>query len=162
MNAPQQGRNTLPLKLMVILIVIIGLGAVLYLPKLLEETPPQSRSLLAAPGCDLSNSSCVASADQSRISLTINSPEIRSATPLKFEVQLQGLDADQVMLDLKGRDMYMGLNQVMMTPVADKPGLWQADATLAVCTTGTMVWVASIVTEKSAQITQADFQFSAQ
>lgn len=50
MNAPQQGRNTLPLKLLVILIVIIGLGAVLYLPKLLEETPPQSRSLLAAPG----------------------------------------------------------------------------------------------------------------
>jgi hypothetical protein len=66
------------------------------------------------------------------------------------------------MLDLKGRDMFMGLNQVMLSKVAGQDDLWQGEVVLGVCTTGKMTWVTSVITEHQGRLTQADFFFDAQ
>ena len=141
--------------------VLIGLGLVLYLPGLIQTDNQVSALKLTNPDCSLNNGECVAKLDQHEIALEIKSETIRSATPMLFEVTLNNIKADQVMLDLKGKEMFMGLNQVMLTPVADDPNRWQGEVTLAVCTTGEMVWVSSVVLEKGGQKTQADFEFTA-
>ncbi|WP_299179603.1 hypothetical protein [uncultured Neptuniibacter sp.] len=162
MSEPKQGKNTLLLQIIITLAVIVGLGLALYLPELIaQKTPPQSRILTSAPGCSLNTSSCIATHEDQQISVTIKSDNIRSATPLVFEVSLKNISADQVMLDLKGKEMFMGLNQVMMRQVPDSAGLWQAEVTLAVCTTGEMTWITSVITEAEGDLTQANFEFNA-
>ena len=156
-----KGKRSNILQIGIILAIAVGLGFTLYLPTLLQDTPPQSRTLQTAPGCDLTHSSCSAVSGQQQILLTINSAKISSATPLQFEVKLSNIQADQVMLDLKGQDMYMGLNQVMLNKVPGTTDRWQGETTLAVCTTGKMTWISSIIAEHKGNITQADFFFDA-
>lgn len=157
-----KGRSSRLLQVGFILVIILGLGLAIYLPTLLQDAPPKSRILQAAPGCELSQRFCSAQLEQQQIQLKINSPEISSAAPLVFEVALTNVKADQVMLDLKGRDMYMGLNQVMLSRVPGTTDRWHGETTLAVCTTGKMTWVSSIIAEHEGNITQADFFFDAQ
>jgi hypothetical protein len=156
-----KGKRSYILQIGIIMAIAVGLGFTLYLPTLLQDTPPQSRTLQTAPGCDLTQSSCSAVSGQQQIQLTINSAKISSAIPLRFEVKLSDIQADQVMLDLKGQDMYMGLNQVMLNKVPGTTDRWQGEATLAVCTTGKMTWISSIIAEHKGNITQADFFFDA-
>jgi hypothetical protein len=141
--------------------VLIGLGLVLYLPNLVEKDNQAPALKLTHPDCSLNNGECVAKQDQQEIALEIKSETIRSATPMLFEVTLNNIKANQVMLDLKGKEMFMGLNQVMLEPVSGDPNRWQGEVTLAVCTTGEMVWVSSVVLEKDGKKTQADFEFTA-
>jgi hypothetical protein len=162
MTDPAKGKNTLLLQIAGILVVVAGLGTALYLPKLLQDAPPLSRSLPTAPGCDLNNSSCLAQDNSQSISLSIDTDSIHSAKALPFIVTLADIKAEQVMVDLQGKEMFMGLNQVMMKPVPGTDNQWQADVTLAVCTTGTMTWVATIKTEANGIITDAAFEFDAQ
>lgn len=161
MTNQTKGKRSLFIQVGLILIVALGLGAIMYLPSLLQDTPPQSRILQTAPGCKLGQTFCGATAGQQQIQLKIDNDEIRSATPLQFEVKLSNIEADQVMLDLKGQAMYMGLNQVMLNKVPGTTDRWQGEATLAVCTTGKMTWISSIITEHKGKITQADFFFDA-
>lgn len=149
------------LQIGIIMAITVGLGFTLYLPTLLQDTPPQSRILQTAPGCKLGQTFCGATAGQQQIQLKIENDEIRSATPLQFEVKLSNIEADQVMLDLKGQAMYMGLNQVMLNKVPGTTDRWQGEATLAVCTTGKMTWISSIIAEHKGNLTQADFFFDA-
>lgn len=156
-----KGRSSLLRQAGMILVVILGLSLAIYMPKLLQDMPPQSHILQTAPGCELSQIYCSAISDQQQIQLKINTPTISSATPLTFEVKLTNIQADQVMLDLQGQDMYMGLNQVMLSQVPGTTDRWQGETTLAVCTTGEMTWISSIITEHKGHITQADFSFDA-
>ena len=156
-----KGRSSRLLKVGFILVTILGLGSAIYLPQLLQDSPPQSRVLQAAPECELSQKFCIAKRDKQQIQVKIISPIISSASPLLFEVRLTNVEADQVMLDLKGRDMYMGLNQVMLNKVPGTTDRWQGETTLAVCTTGKMTWVTSIIAEKKGNLTQANFYFDA-
>lgn len=141
--------------------VLIGLGLVLYLPSLLQTDNQASELKLSSPDCSLNHGQCVAKHSDQEITLEIKSETIRSATPMLFEVSLNNIKANQVMLDLKGKEMFMGLNQVMLKPVAGDPNRWQGEVTLAVCSTGDMVWISSVVLERNGIKTQADFEFTA-
>ena len=157
-----KGKRPHLLQVVIILAIILGLGSIIYVPKLLQNTPPQTRILQSTPECELTQSFCEARDNGGAISLRINNQAISAATPLTFEVKLENIAADQVMLDLKGRDMFMGLNQVMLSKVAGQDDLWQGEVVLGVCTTGKMTWVTSVITEHQGRLTQADFFFDAQ
>ncbi|MCP4596260.1 hypothetical protein [Neptuniibacter sp.] len=165
MTETAKGKASPLLQAAIVIIAIAALVSLLVLPELVQKTPPQTHQLHSAPGCDLTSSSCVATAgteeNSQQISLSIKSEQIKSAVPLLFEVSLGSSKADQVMLDLKGKDMYMGINQVMLNPVPGSDNIWQGEVTLAVCTTGEMTWITSVITEANGQITQADFEFKA-
>lgn len=162
MNEPTQGRNTLPLQILIIFVIIIGLGSVIYLPKLLQETPPHTRQLQTVPECNLHHEQCKAVSNEQQIELSIVAEEISSSKPLQFEVTLDNIDAQQVMVDLQGKSMYMGINQTLLTKVSDTQNRWQGNITLPICTTGKMTWVSSIQIEEQGQIIKADFEFDAQ
>lgn len=161
MNEPTQGRNTLPLQILIIVVIIIGLGAVIYLPQLLQETPPHTRQLLTAPECDLHQGKCSAANNNQQVELSIIAEEISSSKPLLFDVTIKNIAADQIMVDLQGKTMYMGINQTLLTKVSGTENRWQGSITLPICTTGKMTWISSIKIEEQGQVTQADFEFDA-
>lgn len=162
MNEPTKGRNTLPLQVLTIILIVVGLGTVLYLPKLLQNPPPHTHILPAAPGCDLHTESCQAVSGDQQVGLSIITDEISSAKPLLFEVEINNIDANQVMVDLQGKTMHMGINQTMLSKVPGTINRWQGEITLPICTTGRMTWVSAIKIEKNGQISQANFEFDAQ
>ena len=161
MNEPTQGRNTLPLQILIIFVIIIGLGSVIYLPQLLQETPPHTRQLLTAPECDLHQGKCLAADDNQQIELSIVAEEISSSKPLLFDVTIENIAAEQVLVDLQGKSMYMGVNQTLLKKIPGTDNRWQGSITLPICTTGKMTWVSSIKIEEQGQITQANFEFDA-
>ncbi|WP_286239113.1 hypothetical protein [Neptuniibacter halophilus] len=161
MTEPATGKRPLLLQALFVLLMLGGLAAVLYGPQLLQPAPPTSRLLTTAPGCNLDRSSCMAGSADQQISLSIQADPLRSGVPLQFKVILHNIEADQVLLDLKGKAMYMGINQVRLQPVPETPGAWQGEATLAVCTTGEMIWISSVMAEAEGNIIQADFEFKA-
>ncbi|WP_415896451.1 hypothetical protein ACMXYX_10460 [Neptuniibacter sp. QD72_48] len=161
MNEPTQGRNTLPLQILIIFVIIIGLGSVIYLPQLLQETPPHTRQLLTAPECDLHQGKCLAADDNLQVELSIVAEEISSSKPLLFDVTIENIAAEQVLVDLQGKSMYMGINQTLLTKIPGTDNRWQGSITLPICTTGKMTWVSSIKIEEQGQITQANFEFDA-
>ena len=162
MTQKQAGRSALSLQVAVIILVIAGLAAVLFLPQLLQNTPPTSRILPTAPECNLNTSPrCLAGDGNHSIEIRFDDNNFQSMKPMPVEVHLNDLPADQVMIDLQGQDMYMGLNQVMLSPSPTQSGLWVGELTLAVCTTGEMTWKASVITQKNSDKTQADFYFNA-
>ncbi|WP_415881624.1 hypothetical protein [Neptuniibacter sp. QD34_54] len=161
MNEPTQGRNTLPLQILIIFVIIIGLGSVIYLPQLLQETPPHTRQLLTAPECDLHQGKCLAADDNQQVELSIVAEEISSSKPLLFDVTIENIAAEQVLVDLQGKSMYMGINQTLLTKIPGTDNRWQGSITLPICTTGKMTWVSSIKIEEQGQVTQADFEFDA-
>lgn len=161
MNKSDQNKRTIS-PIVIIAAILIGLLAVLLLPNVINNQQAQQTLLKAEPNCDLHNSSCTATDANQKVTLDIKAEKIHSANPMQFEVSLDSIQADQVMLDLKGKDMYMGLNQVMLTKLPGNLNRWQGEVTLAVCTTGEMTWVTSVIAEKNGKLTQADFEFKAQ
>ncbi|MCV6588772.1 MAG: hypothetical protein OIF57_07055 [Marinobacterium sp.] len=138
---------------------IAALAVAIWLPGIL--TPGlQGDVTLPAADCDVTQPGCNTGNGQQRIAMQLDTQRVRAATPLTFELKLDALPASQVMIDLQGRDMYMGINQVQMSPVEGKPGVWRGTTELAVCTTGEMVWQAKVVadTEQARVTTQFEFK----
>ncbi|MCO4758661.1 MAG: hypothetical protein KC477_11585 [Oceanospirillaceae bacterium] len=99
--------------------------------------------------------------DTRSIRVDVSPREIRSTIPLTFNVTLKGINANAVNLSLEGQDMYMGLNQISLTPVANQPGVWRGITELAICTTGEMPWRARIIAQQDQQQLEAHFDFTA-
>ncbi|SFG95090.1 hypothetical protein [Neptunomonas qingdaonensis] len=133
----------------------------LKLPDILSESqPPVLYSL--AEGCDLNNGPCTASQGNKSISVAITPEKISSLVPLVFSVTLTNINAQSVILDLQGKDMFMGINQIKLSPASDG-NTWEGTAELAVCTTNTMFWRASILAypDETSNPEKATFEFEA-
>lgn len=127
------------------------------MPRLLSRPTPID--LTQAPGCDLARGSCVAGNDHMAVSLELSPHDVRSLEPLNFSVKLEGTEASAMKIRLEGRDMYMGLNEIGLQPATS--GLWQGRGELAVCTTGRMVWRATVLAMTPTGPLSARFEFSA-
>ena len=111
--------------------------------------------------CDLRQQSCTVSHGDARVTLDIQPRDIRSLTPLNYRVSIEGADAKQVIIDLQGTEMYMGINQTALSPVADKPGVFTGQGELGVCTTGEMGWRLTVSAETDAGRLDTRFNFRA-
>lgn len=147
------------------LIGAVLLAGVLFflvkLPDILVE--PQQPILFAlTESCDLNTAQCTASQDNKSISLAITPQRIASLVPLVFSVTLTNINAQSVVLDIQGKDMFMGINQIKLSPSADGK-TWEGTTELAVCTTNTMFWRASISAypDETSDPDKAIFEFEA-
>ena len=156
----QQLSRSNKIKLFVITSLVVGLVIVVNLPNLLKATPPATTLLTQDDSCQLKSSPCVAADAKHAVQLEIKADQISSAQPMLFEVTLNDVAADQVMLDLTGKHMYMGINQVQLNNIQGT-NRWQGEVSLAVCATGEMTWVTSVLAAKGQEITQANFEFKA-
>ena len=75
---------------------------------------------------------------------------------LTADTELPGVN--RVWVDLQGADMYMGVNQFEMK---ETEGLWQGQTELAVCTTDTMTWLATVIFETESEQEIVELRFDA-
>lgn len=95
--------------------------------------------------CDLHSGACVASLGvDTRLSLAFDG-ELRELTILPIEVRLEGIVAEEVMVEFVGRNMYMGINRFPLT--AQGNGVFRGDGQIGICTESVMPWRAQVVIE---------------
>ncbi len=163
MNSETTRKEGLRSILLVLALLSILALLIWQLPRLAEHwlaEPAQDVEVLTAAPCDLNQSSCSASNGRVSVSFGLTPVPIRSLQTLTADLRLDGLQADRIQLSLEGRDMYMGLNQIALTPGA-LPGQWLGSTELAVCTTGRMIWRARLIIEGQGQRLTTWFDFAA-
>ncbi len=143
-------------------VIALSLGVLILLWKLPDmiESSQSSKLLTVVEPCDLKQSHCKAVAGKRSISLKVNPPSIPSMAPLTFTVTLDSIQAKTVVLELKGKEMFMGINKIKLSPLPDGV-TWEGTTELAVCVTGSMLWLASIFTytDPSVASNKATFEF---
>lgn len=146
-------------------LILLTLGAATLLilgnlNQITSATKAPASTLVPLSECSLESGRCTASLNGQEIVLSVDSSPA-SLKPLVFELDTHGLgEIKSASLNLKGKEMYMGINQ---TPFSGSNNQWTATTELAVCTTGKMVWQAEVVMLRdsdSAPIT-AIFEFEA-
>ena len=139
----------------------LGLLALLLGRDLIEQTQQADSITIPPLPCDLHTGACLASRGNQQLQLRVTPGPLESLKPLDVEVRLQQLDAQQVMLDLQGVDMYMGLNQIHLVQDEERDDIWRGTTELAVCTTGEMTWRASVFVDTPEHLYSTAFDFDA-
>lgn len=106
---------------------------------------------LSSPACDVRQGACTAhgkvNGEDVSIRLEALTDNIASLQTTDWQIQVTGITADNLVLDLQGVEMFMGPNQNTFSPVISQPGLFDGQATLGVCTTGEMLWRATVLVD---------------
>jgi len=136
------------------------LGLILFLAVGAHFRTTAPDTLPSDPACDISQSACTATNDAQTIELAILTRPVTSMVPLTFDLTLSNVEADQVIIDLQGAEMYMGLHRTELTP-STEPGHWSGSLTLALCTSGEMRWRTQVIARQGETETRANFEFSA-
>lgn len=142
--------------------IVLLLGVLLFLlmlPEIIQKQQQPVLFLISEP-CDLKETSCTATKGNKSISLEITPGNIASLVPLTFLVTLKNIQAQSVVLDIKGKEMFMGINQIKLLPTSGE-NMWTGTTELAVCTTGMTTWTASILAypDQSTEPEIATFEF---
>lgn len=146
--------NWLSLAMIAALIAIAVVGHH-YSPLLLPKADAKGA---ADPGCDLQRQACPATLpDGSRLQLSITPRPIPFLHALHVEVTLSGTRAAKVGVDFAGESMNMGYNR--STLVATDEGTYVGEASLPVCVSGRMTWVATVLVETDRQRIAVPFRF---
>lgn len=120
-------------------------------PELVAEAPLD-------PGCDLRAGPCTGTLPGGgRIRFGIVPREIPVIQPLKFQVDVEGLDAREVEVDLQGVDMNMGYNRPKLS--ASGKGHFEGDAVIPVCVRDAMEWEARVLVRTDRGLVAAPFRF---
>ena len=114
-----------------------------------------------ASDCDLRQQSCTVDIGEASITLDIQPRDIRSLTPLNYQVSIEGAEPSQVVISLQGSEMYMGINQTELSPVEGEPGVFEGQGELAICTTGEMKWRLTVSAKTEAGQLNTWFEFRA-
>ena len=142
------------LAMIVALIAIAFVGhrlSPLLLPKVDVAGTPQ-------PGCDLQQSACPATlSNGGRIELSITPRPIPLLKALRTEVTVSGIEASAVVVDFSGATMNMGYNRSELS--ATSPGRFAGEASLPVCVSGGMTWVATVIIETNRQRIAVPYRF---
>lgn len=136
------------------LVAIVGYR---YSPLLL---PKADLTLAPDAACDLNRSACQASlSDGGRIELAIAPRPVSVVKPFRVTVTLSGLVARRVEIDFSGVTMNMGYNRQVL--VTEAPDRYAGEATIPVCVTGRMQWLATLMIETDRQRIAVPFRFEA-
>lgn len=109
------------------------------------------------PGCDLQSRACAANLPQGRIEFSITPRPIPFLQPLHVEVTVSGIEARKVEVDYAGESMNMGYNRGELS--AAGPGRFAGEASLPVCVSGGMTWIATVMIETDRQRIAVPYRF---
>lgn len=121
------------------------------MPKWRVEVPVQ-------PQCDLNRQSCaVELPNKARLEFAIEPRPVPSAKPLALKATVSGSNPDEVAANFAGVSMNMGDNRSALT--SSGSGTYAGTATLPVCTTGRMLWRATVLVEYRRRVFVVPFEF---
>ncbi|HIO92433.1 MAG TPA: hypothetical protein EYG68_06250 [Leucothrix mucor] len=112
--------------------------------------------------CDLHQSNCTALfSDGGKAKLSINPKEIPLLKPLQVELQLEGIQATDVQLNIIGLNMDMGINRNSLRGTTDaEKTIFTGVIILPVCSNQRMEWEAQArITTIENKVIIAAFQF---
>ena len=108
-----------------------------------ESSPPTPQRVAFDPHCDLRAGPCETRLPNgARVSFSVLPRSIPVAKTLEVEVKVAGLAVDDVTLDLNGVNMRMPPNRVRLK--ASKPGQFDGQAGLMMCSRNAMEWEALV------------------
>ncbi len=108
--------------------------------------------------CDLRDAPCsVVFPDGARVTFSIKPETIPVVAPLRFEVVVQGMEADGVVVDFVGVDMNMGFNRAHLNK--GETGRFAGDGMLPVCVRDVMEWEARVLIATADGLMEAPFRF---
>ena len=116
-------------------------------------------SLPLDPTCDLRAGPCMGRIpDGGSLVFAIKPRDIPLLKPLELQVHLDGVQADNVAVEITGVNMDMGHNRVELAPQAD--GGYLGQAVLPICSQRKMIWQALVLVEGDRGRIAAPFHFS--
>ncbi len=139
----------------VLFLAVAGIAAYkvwpLLHPELVAEAPLD-------PDCDLRAGPCTGVVPGGgRIRFGIVPRNIPVIQPLKFQVDVEGIDAREVEVDLQGTDMNMGYNRPRLQPKGG--GHFEGEAVIPVCVRDAMEWEARVLVRTDEGLVSAPFRF---
>lgn len=141
---------------MIAALVAVAYAGHHYSPLLL---PRADIAAVVVPGCDLHRGSCSANWPQGgRMELSIAPRPIPYLHPLRVEVAVSGVQPVRIEVDFAGETMNMGYNRIELKP-ADA-GRHVGEASLPVCVSGSMDWVATVIVEADGKRISARYRFA--
>lgn len=153
MNIDKSTATTLA---MLALLLGIGIAGHYASPFLL---PKADLRIEPVPGCDLQRETCAAVlSDGARIELSLAPRPIPFLTPLKVDVAAIGLKANTIEVDFAGESMNMGYNRVTLAATGD--ARHSGEASLPVCVSGGMNWIATVLVETDRQRIAVPYRFA--
>jgi hypothetical protein len=142
---------------MILALIAIGVAGYKYSPMLLPKT---DMTVSPDPGCDLHAGTCSATLPGGgRLGFALAPRPIPVTAPLEIQVELEGLQANQLTVDFAGVSMSMGYNRPVLT--RSGPGRFTGQTTLPVCVTGRMTWQATVLIETDRTHLAVPFRFDA-
>lgn len=104
-----------------------------------EATSPVKKEMAAE--CDAAMTSCDLERDGISFTLSLG-PDVKPLIPFPVNLSIDTpSELEKVVISFQMEGMEMGLNRYRLTK---KEGLWQGVATLPICTTSRMDWVAEL------------------
>lgn len=146
--------HLLNLAMIVALIALAVLGQQLS-PLLL---PKADVTGVMEPGCDLQRGACAAKLPNGgHLEFSITPRPIPLLQALRVEVTVTGVNPGKVEVDFAGASMNMGYNRSELPPTGS--GRYAGEASLPVCVSGGMTWVATVLVETDRQRIAVPFRF---
>ena len=122
-----------------------------------QQPPPIVRGAVARD-CDLNRSPCEATfPGGGRLRVSVTPRPIPLITPVTVEVQLIGLKAESVQIDLNSPDMNVGYNRHVLVPQGD--GVFAGRTVLPVCVRDRMTWQLQATVRTPSGPVGATFEF---
>jgi hypothetical protein len=127
-----------------------------YSPLLL---PRADVFVVPAPGCDLHKGPCAATwPGGGHLEFSVTPRPIPYLHPLRVEVVVSGVQPGKVEVDFAGETMNMGYNRIELKPSGG--GRHAGEASLPVCVSGSMDWVATVIVEADGKRISAPYRFA--
>lgn len=126
-----------------------------YSPRLL---PKMELAGVVETGCDLHKRACRATLPGGgNLELSITPRPIPILQPVRIEVAVTGLRPEKVEVDFAGASMNMGYNRGELAITGT--GVYAGEASLPVCVSGSMAWIATAIVESGEQRIAVPFRF---
>lgn len=141
-----------------ILLGLVLLGVVGH--QLAPLINPQTDVTLPLSTCPLAERACVAILpDGGQVELSIEPRPIPLLKPLRLQATFSGTEARKVEVDFAGTQMQMGYNRPQLNREIGRNDRFSGQATLPVCSTGTMEWRATVLVDTGKTIVAVPFGF---
>ncbi|MBZ0105607.1 MAG: hypothetical protein K8H84_08240 [Sulfuricella denitrificans] len=138
--------------------VLAAVLALAVLAKALFFVPHGPTVLSMDASCSLSRETCALTLpDGGRIEFVLGPRPVPLLSPLKLEVHISGSSARPLEVDFSGVSFPMAFNRAFLTPSGK--GIYSAQTSLPICTSGRMTWQATVLLESGARQMLAPFRF---
>ena len=129
-----------------VFLLLVILGGVIYAPSLLKSSSSNNIDNITNVDCNLNLGDCTyQSSEHGLLTVSVTPKSFPALKPLSITLTTTSRLITGSTINLSGKDMFMGLNQVELLQQSDT-GVWKGNITIPVCTVDAdMIWLFSVM-----------------